>query len=262
MTKNQFWKQLSVFVIGLVGIILIREITIQMLLDKGVESYQIHTFVSIGANIIMALFALLLISKNGLVKLAGLKETKLERLPLLLFPFVYLVALNLFSADELNLDVLLPNILILFIYCLSIGVAEELSIRGFLQSHLIRYFGNTKRNVIVSVIVAALFFGLLHLFKFDKGLYGELSQIGFATFIGVSFGALLLVTKRIYPLIGIHAAIDFAAKLDSTGMPIKEKIAETTSLENSIFVLALTLPCLVYGLFLMQKYPLLQKQYN
>ena len=73
------------------------------------------------------------------------------------------------------------------------------------------------------------------------------------------FGTLLVVTKRLYPLIIIHALIDFVAKLDSTGVPIKQKITESTSIENAVFITLVILPCLIYGLFLMKKYKLTEQ---
>jgi len=169
---------------------------------------------------------------------------------------VYLVLLNVLLMDDVNTNKLIPNIFLLLLHTLSIGFAEELSIRGFLQSHFIRQFGNSKKNIILSVFGAAIIFGLLHFIKFDKGIYGELSQFCFATFIGVTFGSILVITKSIYPLIIVHTIIDFAAKLDSTGLSINAGPTEVMSVENAIIISLLTLPCLLYGIFLMKKYPL------
>ncbi|MDB2491030.1 CPBP family intramembrane metalloprotease [Flavobacteriaceae bacterium] len=259
MNKNKFWNQLAIFVIALLTILMVREYFSHQLIEKGIDSYQTHTFLSIGANLILILLSYFLIKKNGLIKIAGLKGTKLEKVYLLIFPLVFLVLLNVFLMDNINTDILIPNILVLLIYSISIGFAEELSIRGFLQSHLIHHFGKTKKNIILSVFASALFFGAIHLMNFDKGIYGELSQVCFATFIGVMFGFLLVITKRIYPLIIIHAIIDFVAKLDSTGIPIKEKINQSMSVENSVFIVLLALPCLIYGIFLMKKYKLTEQ---
>ena len=259
MTKSKFWNQLAIFIIALLAILSVREYFSHQLIEKGIDSYQTHTFLSIGANLILILLSYFLIKKNGLIKIAGLKGTKLEKVYLLIFPLVFLVLLNVFLMDNINTDILIPNILVLLIYSISIGFAEELSIRGFLQSHLIHHFGKTKKNIILSVFASALFFGAIHLMNFDKGIYGELSQVCFATFIGVMFGFLLVITKRIYPLIIIHAIIDFVAKLDSTGIPIKEKINQSMSVENSVFIVLLALPCLIYGIFLMKKYKLTEQ---
>jgi membrane protease YdiL (CAAX protease family) len=259
MNKQQFGNQLIIFIIALLLILFAREYFSYQLIENEIESYQTHMTLGIGANIILILVSYFFIKKNGLFKIAGLKETKLRKWYLLIFPLVYLVLLNAITMDDINRNILISNILILLIYSISIGFAEELSIRGFLQSHLINRFGKTKKNVILSVFASALFFGFIHLIKFDKGIYGELSQIGFATFIGVMFGFLLVITKRIYPLIIVHTIIDFVAKLDSTGLPIKAKISESMSVENAIFIVLLASPCLFYGIFIMKKNRLIKQ---
>ena len=256
MIKQKFWSQLISFVIALLLILLIREYFLHQLIENGIESYQTHMFLKIEANLILILVSYLFIKKNELFKIAGIKETKLKKWYLLIFPLIYLVSLNAIFLEDLNTTLLIPNLGLLLIHSLSIGLSEELGIRGFIQSHLINQFGKTKKQIVLSIFASSLFFGLIHLINFDKGLYGELSQIFFATFIGVMFGALLVITKRIYPLIIIHAINDFVAKLDTTGAPIKQKIAESVSVENAIITVLLVLPCLFYGLFLMKKFNL------
>ena len=258
MTKKQFWNQLVLFVTSLLLILITREYVSHQLIENKIESYQTHTFLSIGANLFIIFISYRFIVKNGLTKIAGIKGTKLKKWYLLIFPLFYLVLLNTFIMDNINTDFLIPNIHLLIIYSISIGFAEELSIRGFLQSHLINRFGKTKKSIVLCVFTSSLFFGFIHLLNFDKGIYGELSQVCFATFIGIMFGFLLVITKRIYPLIIIHAIIDFVAKLDATGIPIKEKISESLSIENAIFIALLALPCLLYGIFLMKKYQLIE----
>ncbi|EZH72365.1 abortive infection protein [Aquimarina atlantica] len=258
MNKKQFWNQLTIFIIVLLLILLTREYLLQQLIENEIESYQTHTFLKIGANLILIVVSYFFIKNNGLFKVAGIKGTNLQKWHLLLFPLIYLVLLNAMIMDDIDTNILFPNIALFLIYSISIGFAEELSIRGFLQSHLINYLGNTKKNFILSIFVSALFFGLIHLLNFDKGIYGELSQVCYATFIGVMFGVLLVITKRIYPLIIVHAIIDFVGDLDSAGFPIKEKISDPTSIENAIIITLLALPCLLYGIFLMKKYALIE----
>lgn len=256
MNTTRFWSQLIGFALLLILILIVREYISYQLIDSGIDSYQTHTFLNIAANVILILLSYTFIHNNRLSKISGLKNTALNKPYLLIFPLVYLIALNVFLMDDINSNSLVPNLTILLLYSISIGLAEELSIRGFIQSHLIKHFGTTKKNVKLSIVVSALFFGLIHLLNYDKGLFGELSQICFATFIGLMFGVLLVITKRIYPLIIIHAAIDFVAKLDSTGLPIKEKISESLSLENAIYIALLAFPCLIYALILMWKHKL------
>ena len=256
MNTKHFWNQLTLFIVGLLLLLVVREYFSLQLIKNGIESYQIHTLVGISANILLIGISYFFIKKNGLLHIAGLKGTKLKKWHLLIFPLIYVAGLNVLTMDDVNTDVLLPNILILLLYSLSVGISEELSIRGFLQSHVIHYFGKTEKNIRLSVFAAALFFGIIHLINFDKGIYGEVSQVLFATFIGVMFGFLLVVTKRIYPLIIVHAIIDFVADLDSAGIPIKEKISMATSIDNAFYIVVLALPCLLYGIYIMKKHPL------
>jgi uncharacterized protein len=83
-------------------------------------------------------------------------------------------------------------------------------------------------------------FWLLHLIKFDEGAFGELSQIGYAVFIDVMFGALLIVTKRIYPLVTIQTIADFTANFDAVGRPFEKRVPESVSMESSILIVMLS----------------------
>lgn len=257
MSKSVFWTQLSVFMAILVTILLTREYVALQLVKRGIGNYSAHMLLGIAANVILIVFSFYLIGKNNLETLAGLANKKLEKGFLLIFPLVYLVLLNVFLMDDLPTDNLLVNLLLLAIYAISIGFAEELSIRGFLQSHFIRFFGTTTKRLRLSVFLSALLFGIIHFIKFDKGIYGELSQVCFALFIGVMFGFLLLITKRIYPLIILHAIVDFVAKLDSMGISVKGETTQSVSAENAIAIVILVSPCLIYGIFLMKRYPIL-----
>jgi len=255
INTSQFWKPLLLFIVIFLAIIILREYGEKLLLKNDITSFKAHTLLKLGANIILTFISSLFIKKNALLELAGLGKSKLKKVGLLVFPLLFLVLLNLLLMNDLSDEnLMISNLLLFTIYCVSIGFSEELGLRGFLQSHLINHIGQTKKGVILSVFLAALFFGVAHFLSFDKGLYGEISQAAFATFIGVMFGVLLLITKRIYPLIIIHAVIDFAAKLDAVGVPIEEKITEPMSIENSILVTLLVLPCLIYGIILMVKY--------
>jgi len=259
MDTRQFWKQLTLFISILLLILITREYVSYQLINNGIESYQTHTILSISANLILILVSLFFINKNGLYTIAGLKGTTLKKWYLLVFPLIFLVVLNLLVIDPINTDTLYSNIVIYTIYSMSIGFAEELSIRGFMQSHLINYFGQTKKSIVISIFIASAFFGVIHLINFDKGFYGEMSQVCFATFIGVMFGVLLVITKRIYPLILVHTIIDFVADLDTVGMPITEKISDPTTLETAIIITLLAFPCLLYAVFLMKKQPLIHQ---
>ena len=255
MDKRNFWNQLLLFIVLLIALIVIREYFSYKWIESGMDSYATHIYLGIAINMVLIIVSYIFIKRNGILQIAGIRGSKLRKASLLIFPLVYLVLLNGLFLDEIQTKYLS----LLMLYCISVGFAEELSIRGFIQSYVIKHFGTSKKNLVLSIFASSIFFGLLHLFKFDKGIYGEISQIFFATFIGAMFGVLLVLTKRIYPLIIIHTIIDFVAKLDSAGKPVKNIISEPTSLENSILTVLLVLPCLIYALFLIKKYSLTQQ---
>lgn len=252
--QSKFWNPLFVFGVTFISVLLLREYAYHQLLVEGITEYQIHTGVGILANILIVAISYSLIRKSELLTISGMRGVKTEKWYLLIFPLVYLAGLNLLIADDPTTGLLLSNLIVFVVYCLSIGFAEELSIRGFLQSLFIKHFGSSKKGVILSVLAASVFFGVIHLIKFDSGLYGELAQLFYATFIGLMFGILLVVTKRIYPLIIVHALIDFVADFAEIGLPIQEKVANPTSLENAVLIVLLTSPCLIYAIVLMFKY--------
>lgn len=130
---------------------------------------------------------------------------------------------------------------------LSVGLVEELSI-GIIQNQLIEFYGEHRKGIIKSIVLSSFLFALMHLINFDKGVWGEIAQLFYSLFIGLAFGVVLFITKRIYPLIIIHGLIDFTAGLDRLG--VVNNVQNTSSWENSLFVILLLFPYLIYGLLL------------
>lgn len=223
------------------------------ILENHTDDYTVHAVFDMLTNVILALVSWVFIKKYDLLDIGGLnKNKKIRAFGLLFFP-LYIAIINIAFGGDYTVTNWVYNSLILGLLCVSIGIAEELSLRGFLQSYFVKYYATSKKQVIGSVIVAAFIFGLLHLIKFDKGLYGELSQVAFATFIGVMFGALLLSTKRLWPLMVLHAIIDFAAKMDDMGSPFEASIPKQTDLISAIVIALIVLPCFIFGWIIMSK---------
>ncbi|MBX2846117.1 MAG: CPBP family intramembrane metalloprotease [Saprospiraceae bacterium] len=249
-----FWKPLIVFVFGITTIVVIKQVLAQQLIRNGINGYETHTLIGLAANLLLIGLSIFLIRKNNLFELAGLRSPLLKKWTLFIFPVAYLGLLNLLLMDDIVQQPSLLNLALFSVYCLSIGFAEELSLRGFMQSYLIKHWGRTKRQVMLSIGLTALFFGVLHFIKFDQGLYGEMAQVVYASFIGIMFGALLVITRRIYPLIVIHAIVDFIGDYDAIGLPIPGHLGETTSPSDALLITLLVLPCFLYGAFLMKRH--------
>lgn len=253
MNKKNTLQQIILFTI-FIGIVLsINRFIKGYLFENEITDYKSHLLVKTFTNIILASVSFLVAKKLNLLELGGLTNIKPKKLWLTIFPLVFLTLLNGLFLDTIpNYDSL--DMIVLAIYCLGIGFAEELSLRGVLLPLISRYFGDDRKAQIKAVFISALIFGLLHLLKFDKGIYGEISQVFYATFIGVMFGAVLLVIKRVYPLIIIHAAIDFVAKLDAINLPAKETVSNPMDLVSALVTTIVTIPCLIYGMFVIKKY--------
>jgi len=214
--------------------------------DAYFDKHLIKTII----NCCIGLIALKMIATSGHQQLLGINDRHAFRFNWFVLPLSYAIVINLVGMDSIPIHQL-NNLFILLAYCLSIGFVEEMTIRGFVQNELIAFFGSGKAAVLKSIVISALLFAVLHLLNFDKGIYGEFAQLTYALFIGLAFGATLYLTKRIYPLILVHAFIDFFSKLDSVGV-VEPTVGQQTA-EGSIVIIVLLTPYLFYALYLFNK---------
>lgn len=249
--KNVLSREFMSFLAILITILVTRQYAISVLIESGWTSFAVKMLVGTFFNVVLIFVSYIYIKRNDLFKLAGLSShTNVHKIHLVIFPVVYLIALNLLLLDGVNSTNFVINIVLLCIYCLSIGFSEELSLRGFLQSYLVKHSGQKKQDLLYAVLIAAVIFGLLHFIAFDKGLYGELGQFFYASFIAFCFGMLLLVTKRLYPLILGHALIDVFGDLDGLGEPLSYVTTEPQSLSNAVLIVVLVSPVFIYAVYL------------
>ena len=247
---------IAIFLVGFLFLNFLRNQLMELMGEGNIIELSNKYFVISAFNIVYTIIAYWLIKKYQLIDLAGLGKHKFKNWFLLLFP-LYIVLLNL--PEPGNIDFLtIPtiNYFAVIVWALSVGYSEEYMLRGFIQSLLLKFYSKSKINVVLCVVGAAVIFGLLHLVKFDKGLYGELTQVLYATFIGTMFGALLLRTHKIWPLVLLHAVIDLSGKFEkiqSTDTSIHISSQNNASFEDSIVIVLLLLPCFIYGLILLRK---------
>lgn len=83
-------------------------------------------------------------------------------------------------------------------FALTTGLCEELLFRGW----LIPFLGAWTGSLLLSVLLAALLFGLGHAYQGPKGIL----QTGL---VGLAFGLAYLLVKGLVPLQVLHAAINF-----------------------------------------------------
>ena len=171
--------------------------------------------------------------------------------PLLLFTII--------NIDEgLVVDTARPLLIILHLLtALSTGWVEEVLCRGVVVSALLQKWGQTRKGIYLSVLVSSVLFGTVHLLNFLAGrkpLLNTVAQIIFAIFFGVIFAACLLRNRAIWPMILLHAAVDWAGTLHEVTVGGGLRAVEPVmSPENAAISVLITLPLFLYGLFILRK---------
>ena len=214
-----------------------------------------NSFITIVA--LIAVFRLKLQSLGGLSNKTPWSSWHLTLIPcyLILIGFLQLKDQDLSQAST-------SSVILLFFSTLSIGFSEEFIFRGVLQSLLLRELISRKRKksmVMLGVVIPALIFGLLHLLNFKaSNAAAEISQLFYATFIGMAFGAILLKTNKLIPLAIIHGLIDFVFNLDElplkSALPASGSDPETTkSVLGAIVNVIVTSPLFIAGILIIRK---------
>lgn len=139
-----------------------------------------------------------------------------------------------------------PAAIALFaLLALLVGVSEEIFFRGLVIRALLPI--GTRR----AVVIAAFCFGLPHLAYLWGGFWDPVFTLvnAFAAIgTGFAFGAILVRTGAIWPLIACHALIDFTALLTEGGLAIGQKPPFLLLLSASAGALLL-----LQGLLLLQR---------
>lgn len=233
-------QSLTVFFIKMLIIfILVQTFTtiIPNLLASSIIYYKYGTEFIVEALWALVVLIIMLISKNSYVftekKESFFKSIALGASMLGISIFCLLGNMgNLFTTE-------FPVILNLIVFCLSIGIAEEFLCRGWIQNEFIERFAQTRKQVIVSIILSALIFGGMHITNvlYGQTLFDTLIQIAQATSVGVLLGAIYYRTKNIWSVVFLHAFYDFSIILGETTL-----IKDCTSLTPST-------PVALYSIF-------------
>lgn len=183
------------------------------------------------------------------------KDRFLESLKLL-WPMILIILLNLFSG-LVNGDPLANHGLALFtaiITNLCVGFIEEVIYRGAVVSNTMRVWKDKDYRVIGSVILAALPFGLMHLFNYTNGVMITLLQVCYAIGFGMIFASVYLRTGNLFSCVLIHGLVDVCGDLfESNG---------GVSTESIIVLLAISVFSIVYALFLLKKKDVIEREFE
>jgi membrane protease YdiL (CAAX protease family) len=236
---------------------------------------EVGAWPSTFAKTAIALLALWSIFRCGLPRLAGLsKHDKWDRRLLVLIP-AYL-PLGMFYGMGFQVPSDPPVVFAAIVDCLLTGFSEEVFFRGFLLSLFVKLLWVKRGGIVFSVLLSSAIFGMVHLpncirtIEWGPGFHvgfdlttqstvNALVQVGYATFIGAFFAAVLLKTNRLWPLVLMHALVNFPGSLKtmaqrtSIGAGIAGTEAEQLGVEHLVIDLGgivWTFPLLVVGLLL------------
>jgi membrane protease YdiL (CAAX protease family) len=148
-------------------------------------------------------------------------------------------------------------ILLHLLTTLSTGWIEEVLCRGVVVTALLQKWGRTRKGIYRSVLLSSVLFGAVHLANFLAGrkpLINNLTQITFAIFFGVIFASCLLRNRTIWPMIFLHAAVDWSGTIHEIAVGGGLRLTTPTiTPENALINILITLPLLLYGLFILRK---------
>jgi CAAX protease family protein len=222
-------------------------LAIFILVDMIAGGFYSHSNLPVVSQVViadsaLALIGIALLGYLGWWEVAGYTRLiRLRELPLFLLPLV----ISLLSLSS-GVVVTAPLQVVTFaLFALLIGFSEETFFRGLMVTSLL------PRGVSRAVIISSFLFAAPHLLNVLAGIWDPLFALAdtIAAFgIGITFAALRVRTGSIWPLIGLHALIDFCALLALGSIEITAQSAE--SLTVSVFIGILLTG---YGLFLISE---------
>ncbi len=198
----------------------------------------------------------LLLARFGWLNTAGFTPFRQWRALWLGWPLVLFALINIESG--IVIDTSRPGLIALHLLtALSTGWIEEILFRGTVLTALLQRWGQRRKGIYLAVLVSSILFGATHLLNFVQGrkpLLDTATQITFAVFFGVIFGACFLRNRTIWPMMLLHAAVDWAGTLDeiAVGGGLHATVQPMTP-GNALVSILITLPLCLYGLYILRK---------
>ncbi|MBO6307953.1 MAG: CPBP family intramembrane metalloprotease [Oribacterium sp.] len=162
-----------------------------------------------------------------------------------------------YTAPEKSITAALPHILLSFVTQICVGVAEEVTCRGFLFGACREYFGESKKGICLSVFISALIFGCWHLGNLISSpdlVIATAAQVIYATEFGIIFAVIYYRSKNLVPCIVLHGLFDFASDFWTCfAGDVNEAVTATRTADidivSALVVIALCSPFVISGLW-------------
>ena len=161
------------------------------------------------------------------------------------FPFVS------FFAGDCGLDASIEQIFLYALFCLSVGIFEEMAFRGCVLMYLLKSRKDSRKGIFMAIFWSSVVFGLIHLINlFTSSPLAVLLQIGYSALIGALCSLVLLATKNIWLCVLLHATYNFVGNVVS-----ELGNGEMWTLPQMIFTAAVAVAVTAYCVWLFFKLP-------
>ena len=103
------------------------------------------------------------------------------------------------------------------LYCIFVGLFEEIVFRGIIQQLVLSKMKNTKKGIFWGVMITSALFGAIHAVNYLSGNFGAVTmQIGYSFLIGAMCSVVMLLTRNVFACAALHAGFNFAGMLADT----------------------------------------------
>lgn len=192
---------------------------------------------------IISIFAIILLSTLGWWREAHFVPPSQWKMWV---PFLPLFLLPVLSALVSDFNVSDPVQIAFFaLYAFIVGFAEEAIVRGLMLRAL------RPKGLVQAVFISSLIFGLMHLANLTMGadLGSTVTQVIYAALIGIAFAGTLRAGGSIWPLIIIHALVDFFPKLSGTSGG-----DSSIDLVSALVLIGVQIPFALYGWWMLRRH--------
>lgn len=213
-------------------------------LADSISEEQFHIYKSVTAPlcVIMSVFIIVWIVKNGLAEKFGLAKIKIEPAKYLFFiPLAAIPSVNLWYGLTMKVSPL--ESVLHVISMLGVGFLEEIIFRGFLFRAI------EKSSVKRAIIISSITFGLGHivnLFRGAQDLLPTILQICYAVAIGFLFTFIFYRSGTLLPCIITHQLINslsaFSTESGTEQLIITSVFLIVISVLYSVWIIVRTKP--------------------
>ena len=255
-------KPMNLFLLFAIMVVFfaLEEIIVQIFPIVFVEAikhgrYGYDLLYEVGATIVI--FAIILFFGYGYIFKE--KKEKFWKSVMVGAPFVVFATINLLGRALSIKHFSIISLISILLLSVFVGIYEELLCRGWLQNTFVRGHNKKYGQVLLSIALSSLIFGLMHIVNALGGqsLFETLMQILQASAMGFYLGAIYYRTKNIFAVMFIHGFWDFAILISDMD---NLRSCTNGAVTNEIFRYSVTVSGIISVLYIVMALYILRKE--